>query len=366
GWLKQQAHHTVRAAAFESITSRQRTAAQRVARERAASLGIGMMHELGGPDISGRDDFAELMTLARDESGPEVVGYWGEGGGATQALSLGAHGAAGDLFVDGAIGSRTALLRQPYTDNSTTGAQYLSAAEIRDHVAACSVEGVQAGFHVIGDGATDLVAAGFTEAVAKVGIEVVRGARHRLEHVEMVDATHLRLFAELGLVLSVQPVFDELWGGDKGMYVSRLGRERANTLNPFAQMLDAGIVLAFGSDAPVTPLGPWAAVRAATQHQTREHRISVDAAFDAHTRGGWLAAGFDAGGVLTIGAPANIAIWSVADSVITTAGATTAGDRDRAASSRPHASTLPALEPDAPLPICLRTVVRGATVFLRD
>jgi hypothetical protein len=65
--------------------------------------------------------------------------------------------------------------------------------------------------------------------------------------------------------------------------------------------------------------------------------------------------------VLTVGAPANIAIWSVTDPVIATA-----GDRDRRASSRPRVSTLPALEPDAPLPICLRTVVRGATVFLRD
>ncbi|HVQ89073.1 MAG TPA: amidohydrolase family protein, partial [Actinomycetes bacterium] len=141
GWLKQQAHHTVRAAAFESVTAGQQRAAQRTARQEAASLGIGMLHELGGPDISGPDDFIALLKLAAEEPGPEIVGYWGEGVGPSAALKLGARGAAGDLFIDGAIGSRTALLREPYRDEATVGAQYLTVAEIRDHIIACSVEG---------------------------------------------------------------------------------------------------------------------------------------------------------------------------------------------------------------------------------
>ena len=70
------------------------------------------------------------------------------------------RGAAGDYFVDGAIGSRTALLVDPYSDDDATcGAQYLTAEQMRDHIAACSVRGIQAGFHVIGDGAMELLAA---------------------------------------------------------------------------------------------------------------------------------------------------------------------------------------------------------------
>ena len=68
--------------------------------------------------------------------------------------------------------------------------------------------------------------------------------------------------AALGVVASVQPVFDAWWGGPSGMYVDRLGADRARAMNPFAALLAAGVALAFGSDAPVTPLGPWAAVRA--------------------------------------------------------------------------------------------------------
>ena len=358
GWLKQRAHHTVRAAAFESITPDQTSAAQLRALQHAASLGVGMLHELGGPDINGAADFQNLLVLAAREPGPEVVGYWGVGGGPEEAIALGARGAAGDLFVDGAIGSRTALLRKPYQDEATLGARYLTAADIRDHIIACSRQRVQAGFHVIGDGAMDLVAAAFNEAVEQVGIELVRAARHRLEHVEMVDASHIALFAKLGLVASVQPLFDALWGGDSGMYVGRLGRDRAATLNPFAAMVTAGIPLALGSDAPVTPLGPWAAVRAAAHHQTPQHRISTRDAFEAHTSGGWRAAAFDEGGVLAAGAPANLAIWRLDDQTLQQPG-------NRIA-DRSTAPGLPILDLDSALPTCLRTVVRGSTVFLRD
>ena len=163
------------------------------------------------------------------------------------------------------------MLRQPYEGSVDVGAQYLTAAEVRDHVAACSMAGVQAGFHVIGDGAMDVLCAGLREAAATVGVEVVRAARHRLEHVEMVDSDQIALFAELGIVASVQPVFDELWGGPDGMYVARLGQARAATLNPFAAMVQAGVPLALGSDSPVTPLGPWRAVRAAADHAPPGH-----------------------------------------------------------------------------------------------
>lgn len=342
GWLKQDAHHAVRKVAFESLTTQQRRAAQRAALSHAASLGIGMVHEIGGPQISGADDFIDLLTVVGAEPGPEIVGYWGESGGPSAAVKVGAVGAAGDLFVDGAIGSRTALLANSYSDAETNGAQYLTAAEIRDHVVACSRAGVQAGYHVIGDAAMELVAAGFTEAAARVSAEVVRSARHRLEHVEMVNEEQISLFANLGIVASVQPVFDELWGGEEGMYVTRLGRERARRLNPYASMLRAGMTLALGSDAPVTPLGPWSAVRAAVHHHVEEHRISVASAFRAHTRGGWQAAGRSDGGGLNAGEPANLAVWD-------------AGDLST--------DNLPTLHPGSLLPRCLRTVVRGSTVY---
>ena len=362
GLLHREAHHLARAAALRTIPAAQRDAAQRATLDRAAHLGIGALHELGGPDISGADDFKSVLAVAASGAFPDVVGYWGQLGGQTDAegdaaaaqdvapegvraaQALGARGAAGDLFADGALGSHTACLRAAYADEPHRGVGYLTADQVRDHVVACTRAGIQAGFHVIGDGALDSVIDGFTMASQRVGAKAIRSARHRLEHVEMVDDRHLRALADLGIVASVQPAFDALWGGDAGMYVTRLGHTRAATMNPFASMQAAGVVLAFGSDAPVTPLDPWAGVRAAVMHQTERERIDTESAFAAHTSGGWKAAGVDDQGVLAPGRPATYAVWSAPESVETTTG-------------------LPDLREGAPAPTCQRTVVAGQTIF---
>ncbi|WP_432042216.1 amidohydrolase [Streptomyces cadmiisoli] len=364
GPLTRDAHHTVRAAALGAVTARQRTDAQRAALAHAVSLGIGSVHECGGPQISSEDDLTGLLRLAAEEPGPRVVGYWAEQGeaGVARARELGARGAAGDLFADGALGSHTAALHEPYADAGHTGTAYLDAVAVAEHVTACTEAGLQAGFHAIGDAAVTAVVEGVRAAAEKVGLARVRAARHRVEHAEMLTPETIAAFAELGLTASVQPAFDALWGGEEGMYAQRLGAERARLLNPFAALLRAGVPLALGSDSPVTPLDPWGTVRAAAFHRTPEHRISVRAAFTAHTRGGWRAVGRDDAGVLVPGAPADYAVWRTGALVVQTP-----DDRVARWSTDPRSGTpgLPDLTPGSDLPVCLRTVVGGRTVFVR-
>ncbi|MEU1163066.1 amidohydrolase [Streptomyces sp. NPDC005921] len=354
-------HHAVRAAAFAAVTPVQRAEAQRTALAHAASLGIGTVHECGGPKISSEDDFTGLLRLATEAPGPRVVGYWAEEN-PDKARELGAAGAAGDLFVDGALGSHTACLHEPYADETHTGSAYLDTAAVAAHVIACTEAGLQAGFHAIGDAAVTSVVEGVRAAAEKVGPARVRAARHRVEHAEMLTPGHIAAFAEFGLIASVQPAFDALWGGAEGMYAQRLGIERARTLNPFAALLKAGVPLAFGSDSPVTPLDPWGTVRAAAFHHTPEHRVSVRAAFTAHTRGGWRAIGRDDAGVLVPGAPADYAVWRTDELVVQAP-----DDRVARWSTDPRSGTpgLPDLTPGRDLPVCLRTVVGGRTVFVR-
>lgn len=152
GPLTRDAHHAVRATALGAITPAQRTEAQRAALAHAVSLGIGSLHECAGPEISSEDDFTGLLRLAAEEPGPRVVGYWAERD-VERARALGAVGAAGDLFVDGALGSHTACLHEPYADAAHTGTAYLDAAAVAAHVVACTEAGLQAGFHAIGDAA---------------------------------------------------------------------------------------------------------------------------------------------------------------------------------------------------------------------
>lgn len=340
GPLSQDAHHHVRLAAQRSIGEEQRDSARRAFLRHAASHGIAAVHECAGPVVSSEQDLECLLALGALTGMPDVVGYWGELGGADTAIRLGARGAAGDLFVDGALGSRTAALRCAYADDpGNTGVRYLDAGQIAEHVVACTEAGVQAGFHVIGDAAVAEAVAGYEAAADKLGTRAVAAAGHRLEHLEMVDAGQARRLAALGVSASVQPMFDALWGGADRMYAGRLGPGRGNSLNPFATLRDAGVSLAFSSDAPVTGIGPWAAVRAAIRHRTPGQELAAEDAFAAHTTGGWRAAGSTdpAAGTLVPGAPATYAIWD--------------------ATSFAEACEQP--------PRCLRTVLRGETIHER-
>ncbi|MDQ2588896.1 amidohydrolase [Saccharothrix yanglingensis] len=355
GPLSRAAHHHVRGAAKDAIPADRRRAAQRAFLHHAASRGIASVHECAGPDISSRDDLADL--LATDLL--DVVGYWGS----TDGVDLPVRGLAGDLFVDGALGSRTAALRSPYADADTTGALYLDADAIAEHLVACTRAGVQGGFHVIGDAAVAAVVDGFAKAAAVVGTPALAARHHRLEHLEMVTAEQAAALASHGAVASVQPLFDHAWGGPDGMYAQRLGVERGTALNPFSRLAAAGMILALGSDAPVTPVDPWAAVKAAVHHRTEGHGISPRAAFNAHTRGGWRAAGVDDGvtGTLQPGAPATYAVWDAADLEVA---APDSRVQRWSTDPRSRVPALPAL--DGPAPVCLRTVLRGRTIFEGD
>ncbi|GAA2759567.1 amidohydrolase [Actinopolymorpha rutila] len=346
GRVEREAHHVARDAAAGLVTDAQRTAAIEAALAAAAAAGLGSLHEMSAPHVNAAGDLAVCARIAAERSSVRVVPYWGElarTGGVDRARELGCRGAAGDLCADGAFGSRTAALSSPYADQpGHTGHGYLDADEVAAHVVACTEAGLQAGFHCIGDAAVTAVVEGFRLAEKRVGGDRLNSARHRLEHVELVTAEQAHELARWGVVVSGQPAFDAAWGGTDGMYAARLGTDRALAANPWATLRRAGVTLAFGSDAPVTPLDPWGGVRAAAWHHNEAERISVADAFAAHTRGGHHAAG-DEGGVLTPGAEATYAIWD---------GAVREGD-----------ATLPDLRPGTPLPTCVRTVVAGEVVF---
>jgi predicted amidohydrolase YtcJ len=270
---------------------------------------------MAGPEVSGRDDLAALLDLARERPGPLVLGYWGELaelGGLDVVRELGLAGAGGDLFCDGAFGSHTAALSHPYADRpDTCGALRFDTAQLVNHVRACTEAGIQAGFHCIGDAAVDQVLAAVGTVVTELGLAAVRACRHRLEHLEMPDASVIDRMRAWRMVASVQPAFDAAWGGDAGMYAERLGAERARATNPFADFADAGVSLVLGSDAPVTPMDPWGGVHAAVDHRTPGSGLRPFDAFDAHTHGGWHAVRAEhAAGPLGIGAPAHLALWA--------------------------------------------------------
>lgn len=364
------AHHLVRAAARDLLTDGQRAEARLAALAAVAANGIVAVHECAGPDIGGLDDWQELRAARSRTHGVDVIGYWGAAvTSPAQARALlddtGAAGLAGDLFVDGALGSRTAWLHEPYHDASGhTGTYYLEPDAVTAHLRACTEAGITAGFHVIGDAAVAGVVASLERVVDDLGVPAVARCGHRLEHLEMVSAEQAAKLGAWGVMASMQPNFDALWGGEDGMYAQRLGIDRASRLNPFALLASQGVALAFGSDAPVTGLDPWATIRAAVHHRTPHSSISMRAAFAAATRGGWRAggAGDELIGSLVPGAPASYAVWDVGD--LREFEACEPNDTVRRWSTDPRSRVpaLPRLDPRIPLPRCRQTVHKGVVI----
>ncbi|HEY6797416.1 MAG TPA: amidohydrolase family protein, partial [Kineosporiaceae bacterium] len=263
GRVERDAHHAARDATRTHLAPPARREAQLAALRAAAAEGIAAVHEMSAPHIVPEDDLRALVALTAEpgQTLPHVVAYRGvlvqtphEARQLIDRLGVPVAGLAGDLCIDGSIGSRTAAWYQDYADApGCRGHLYLDIDQIRDHVAACTRAGVQAGFHVIGDAAVEAARQGLRRAAERVGIAAVRTARHRLEHVEAIDREGIADLADLGVTASVQPAFEALWGGAAGMYAARLGPDRQAALKPLNALSRARVPLALGSDSPVTP-----------------------------------------------------------------------------------------------------------------
>jgi len=338
----------------------------------AAANGYVALAEMAAPDIGGIED---LQLAAAWNAGPadgpavpEVLPYWGQLATSAEhaqsildGLGVSVLGLAGDLNIDGSLGSRTAALRADYSDApGERGSLYLSVGEAAAHLAACSLLGIQAGFHVIGDAGLDAALDALDQAAAEVGEQRVRAAGHRFEHVEIADPDAISRLAKYSVTVSAQPAFDASWGGEGSLYQRRLGG-RHRGMNPFASFHAAGVPVCFGSDSPVTPLRPWSSVRACLEHNTPEERLSARAAFLGHTRAGWRAARYrnPMAGQLVPGAPASFAVWEVEELMVQVA-----DGRVQSWSTDPRARTplLPALDTGSD-PVCLQTVRDGRVLF---
>ncbi|MFN2555924.1 MAG: amidohydrolase [Nitriliruptorales bacterium] len=285
GVLKREALHIARRWTIGAMSESALAEARARAARHAVALGIGSVHEMGGPDIMGAQDFDAWL---QGRWPVEVVCYWG-------AMDLGfvAHRglrqAGGDLFLDGSLGSHTAALCQPYADEDAVGHLELDDRDLIAFFREATLSAIQVGVHAIGDAAIRQ-AVRCWRTVADELPDYLQGEprrlRHRIEHVEVVPPDLLDEIAELGLVASVQPAFETLWGGEGGMYEARLGSQRSGWMNPYRALSDRGVTLAFGSDSNVSPMDPWGGVHAAQHRRRSDHSLSRAEAIAASCLGG--------------------------------------------------------------------------------
>jgi len=194
-------------------------------------------------------------------------------------------------FMDGSLGSRTAALKAPYADEpSNSGLPRYDQAKLNAMAVERAAAGFQLGFHAIGDRAASMALEAFAQPVDARGKTVAEGHRDRIEHAQVVDPADIQRFARLGVIASMQPnhlLTDMNWAED------RLGPQRAAYSYAWKAFLDAGVVVAFGTDYPVEPVTPfrglYAAVTRANEAGTKtyfpENKLTRTQALYAYTQG---------------------------------------------------------------------------------
>ncbi|UYV17199.1 amidohydrolase [Porphyrobacter sp. ULC335] len=161
------------------------------------------------------------------------------------------------LFLDGALGSRGASLKEPYADDhGTRGLPLLSPTQLRNLMSRAAMDDFQTAVHAIGDAANAEVLG----AIEELSESYKGDRRWRIEHTQIVDPVDLSRLGQHGVIASMQPLHQT---SDRLMAEVRLGPDRLDGAYPWRSVLKVGGRLAFGSDAPVEPADPWAGMAAA-------------------------------------------------------------------------------------------------------
>jgi len=200
-------------------------------------------------------------------------------------------------FMDGSLGSHTAALLEPYSDDAkNSGLPRYDPVKLNDMTKERVLAGFQIGFHAIGDKGVQMALDAFAEAEKAAKESKVKAAnggddyRLRIEHAQVTTPAQITQFKQLKVIASMQPnhlLTDMRWAQD------RLGPKRAATSYAWLAFLNNKAGLAFGTDYPVEPVTPFRGLYAAVTRKSEngkqeyfpEQRLTIDQAIAAYTQG---------------------------------------------------------------------------------
>jgi len=301
----------------------EKLSAARAATEHAARLGVTSVQDMSaGDDVGVYQMLLEQGGLKTRVYAVAPLPAWERLGRVGVRRAFG-----GDMlrigglkgFADGSLGSTTALFFEPYNDAPETsglpGDEMFPEGAMLKRIVGADKAGLQVMIHAIGDKANDIILSMYDQASKENG---ERDRRFRVEHAQHLHSEEIREFARLKVIASMQPyhaIDDGRWAE------KRIGPERIKGTYAFRSLLDAGAVLAFGTDWSVAPLDPMLGIYAAVTRRTLdgknssgwvpEQKITVEEAVRAYTYGSAYAEFAD-------GVKGTIAPGKLADMVILT------------------------------------------------
>ena len=171
-------------------------------------------------------------------------------------------------FIDGTLGSATALMFEPFSDEpDKTGLPQMTYEELEEKVIAADASGFQIGIHAIGTKANNWILNAYEKAQE---VNSVRDSRHRSEHAQLLIPEDIPRFAKLAVIASMQPTHCIT---DKRFCEKRIGLERSKGAYAWRSLLETGAHIAFGTDYSVEPLNPMEGLYAAV---TRKDRLGEE------------------------------------------------------------------------------------------
>ncbi len=281
GLLVAEANNRARVNFSNIITDDMRLKAHQLASKKAVEKGITYINALeGGEGLFSDEDVNSLKNNL--ENLPIKLKIYQQSLDIDKVVDNGFKQIGGCITLDGSIGSHTAAMKAPYTDDpNSKGILYYDDDTINSFVDEANKIGLQITTHCIGDAAIEQMLNAYEIALKN---NPRKDHRHRIEHFSLPSMNQIERAAKLNLVISTQPSFD--YYNVSNMYVERLGDERAKRVMPIKSIIDKGLLVAGGSDSPVTIMDPILGIHSAVNLKNDEEYIELKEAIDLFTING--------------------------------------------------------------------------------
>ncbi|MBO8159718.1 amidohydrolase [Thermosyntropha sp.] len=245
-----------------------------------ARQGINLIHAAEGNGFKNDADFDAVRRITRAFPQHFRLFFQTMDVAKVKKRKLNRLGGCFVTALDGCFGSEDAALLEPYSNNpENKGKLFYSQKEVNDFMCQANRENLQIAVHAIGDAAFEQAVTGFETAFKDFPRD---DHRHIIIHADLVPSHLLEKAGKLGLCFAVQPSF-LYWEQEPASYLEEILGDRAQRLIPLRDMLQSGVVIAGGSDAPCTMPHPWEGISAAVNHPNAGQRLTLREALKMYT-----------------------------------------------------------------------------------
>lgn len=280
GWMYQNAFYQGVNAVTARISVLKLLSGMSAAANDLAKRGLGLIHSVEGVGFKNDTDVDTARFVRYGY--PECMRLYFQTMDVDKVVRRKMHGIGGcfSLALDGCFGSEDAALSQPYSNNpKNTGFLVYTQEQVNDFCIKANRAGLQITMHAIGDVAVDQALTAYETALKDYPR---KDHRHIIIHADLIPEEMQKRAAALGIYIAVQPVFLR-WKQEPDEYLTRILGDRAQKMLPLRSMLEKGIVLSAGSDAPCTIPNPMESIYNCVCHPNPAESIGVLDALRMHT-----------------------------------------------------------------------------------